>query len=237
MRVEIVPCLADNYAYLIIAPNGEAAIVDPSEPEPVMDALRQSGATLRAIWNTHHHEDHTGGNAALCEAFPDLAVVAHTRDQGRVPCQTHGVEDGDTLCLSDLQARILYNPGHTLGAVTYVVGGAAFTGDTLFMAGCGRLFEGDPAMMFASLMRIGTLPPETRVYPGHEYAVRNLDFARSVDRNNLTVATRLEEAKRLRERGQPTVPSTIAKEWAYNPFLRAADVATFAELRARRDLF
>lgn len=237
MRVEIIPCLEDNYAYLVIADSGEAAIVDPSEAEPVVEVIARQGVQLRAIWNTHHHFDHTGGNEALLQRWPHLAVVGHSRDNGRIPGQTHAVEDGDELALGELRARILYNPGHTLGAVSYFVDGAVFTGDTLFTGGCGRIFEGDPSMMFASLMRIGTLAPNTRVYPGHEYTVKNLEFARSVDRNDAATTARYEEAKRLREAGRPTVPSSLAAEWATNPFLRARDVATFAELRARKDLF
>jgi hydroxyacylglutathione hydrolase len=237
MHVEIVSCLQDNYAYLLVTPSGEAAIVDPSEPEPVLDAVRRLGVRPTAIWNTHHHIDHVGGNEAIADNFPGIAVVGHTRDFGRIPRQTHGVEDGDEIPLGEARGRILYNPGHTIGAVTYLIDGNAFTGDTLFAAGCGRLFEGDAAMMFASLMRIATLPPETRVFPGHEYTVKNLEFARSVDCQNAAVGSRLEEARRMRARGLPTVPSTVAKEWASNPFLRAGDVATFAELRARKDLF
>lgn len=237
MRVEIIPCLQDNYAYLVVADTGEAAIVDPSEAEPVLTLVRSLGVNLCAIWNTHHHFDHTGGNEALLQVSPGLAVVGHARDVGRIPGLTHSVEDGDELALGELRARILYNPGHTLGAVSYVVGGAVFTGDTLFSGGCGRVFEGDPSMMFASLMRIGTLAPGTRVYPGHEYTVKNLEFARGVDRHNAAIETRYEEAQRQRAAGRPTVPSSLAAEWATNPFLRAADVATFAELRARKDLF
>ena len=203
MRVEIIPCLEDNYAYLVVTAAGEAAIVDPSEAGPVLAAVKRLGVTLHAIWNTHHHYDHVGGNEEIVAAHPGIAVVGHARDAERIPELTHGVEDGDELMLGEQRARILYNPGHTLGAVTYLVDDAAFTGDTLFTAGCGRVFEGDASMMFASLMRIGTLPPKTRIYPGHEYTLRNLEFAHSVDDGNPAILSRLDETRRQREQGAP----------------------------------
>ncbi len=237
MHLEIVPCLADNYAYILLSPCGDAAIVDPAEFAPVRDALRRLQARPVAIWNTHHHGDHTGGNESLVNEYPGIAVVGHARDRGRIPGQTQGVEDGDELVCGSLRARVISTPGHTLGSVCYEVEGCVFTGDTLFSAGCGRMFEGDPAGMFASLQRIGALPGETRVYPGHEYTLRNLEFAASVAPGNAAVRAALERVRGVRALGRPSIPSTIAEELGYNLFLRAPDAETFAELRGRKDRF
>jgi hydroxyacylglutathione hydrolase len=165
MRVVPVPCLTDNYAYLVITGAGDAAIVDASEAAPVRDALKREGVTARAIWTTHHHWDHVGGNEELAKEL-GLEVVAHVSDRERVPAMTRGVDTGDTVRVGDVEARCIHIPGHTLGAVAYFVdhGGArvVFTGDTLFCSGCGRIFEGTPAMMHESLQRVLTLPGDTR---------------------------------------------------------------------------
>lgn len=247
--MEIVPCLLDNYAYLVMAPTGEAAVVDPSEAEPVLAAARGAGVRLVAIWNTHHHWDHTGGNEDLLRTIPGLEVYGHQSDRGRIPGQTRFVEEGDEVPLGPLAARVIHNPGHTLGAVTYVVQGCAFTGDTLFGAGCGRIFEGDPPMMHASLRKLAELPPQTLIYPGHEYTSKNLAFAVRVEPDNEAMRRRKVEADRLRAQGLPTVPSTVAQERETNPFLRshlpalaaaaggASAVETFAALRRMKDHF
>ena len=170
-RVVPVACLQDNYAYLVVCEaTGEAAVVDPSEAAPVEAALLREGVTLRAIWNTHHHLDHVGGNEALVRAHPGIAVVASAFDHQhhRVPAQTAALADGAATRLGPLQFSGIVVPGHTLGALALCGHGVAFTGDTLFLAGCGRLFEGTAAQMFGSLGRLGALAGETRVYPGHE---------------------------------------------------------------------
>jgi hydroxyacylglutathione hydrolase len=255
MRIVPVPCLTDNYAYLVIASGGEAAVVDASEAEPVRAALRREGARLSAIWSTHHHLDHVGGNAELAREAK-IDVVAHVSDQGRVPAQTRGVDTGDTVRVGDVEARCIHIPGHTLGAVAYVVdaGGerAVFTGDTLFCAGCGRLFEGTPAQMHASLERLAALPGDTRVYCGHEYTAQNLRFAAHVEPSNDAVARAQDRVSALRARGEPSVGTTIDEERADNPFLRVAsaeiraklaipkqadEVAAFAAIRAAKDSF
>jgi hydroxyacylglutathione hydrolase len=255
MRIVPVPCLTDNYAYLVIASGGEAAVVDASEAEPVRAALRREGARLAAIWSTHHHLDHVGGNAELArEAKVD--VVAHVSDQGRVPAQTRGVDTGDTVRVGDVEAKCIHIPGHTLGAVAYVIDAGAeravFTGDTLFCAGCGRIFEGTPAQMHASLERLAALPGDTRVYCGHEYTAQNLRFAAHVEPSNDAVALAQERVSALRARGEPSVGTTIDEERADNPFLRVAsdeiraklaipkqadEVAAFAAIRAAKDAF
>jgi hydroxyacylglutathione hydrolase len=233
MRVVTVPCLKDNFAYLVIddAGDGRAAVVDPGEAAPVEAALAREGVELAAIWLTHHHHDHVGGVKELAAARPGLEVVAHAKDHERSPCVTLTVEDGDTVARGSLRAAIIYNPGHTLGAISYHVAGAVFTGDTLFGAGCGRLFEGSAEMMHASLTRLAALPPETRVYFGHEYTAGNLAFARTAEPDNAAIAAR---AGAL---ATPSTPCTIGDERATNVFVRARDAAAFAELRARKDGF
>ena len=232
MRVVPVPCLADNYAYLVID-GARAAAVDPGEAAPIAAALVREHVTLAAIWLTHHHHDHVGGVAALLAEHPGVEVVAHVRDRERAPGVTRTVDDGDRVVLpgTELAAGIVYNPGHTLGAISYVVEDAVFTGDTLFAAGCGRLFEGDAAMMFTSLAKLASLPPATRVFFGHEYTRKNLAFAAVAEPANAAITAR---ARDLRE---PSTPSTIAEEHATNVFVRANDVAELAARRAHKDAF
>jgi len=240
MRVVTVPCLQDNYAYLVISEaSGRAAIVDPGEAAPVLAAVEREGVTLAAVWATHHHPDHVGGTRGLLAVLSDLEVVAHTHDHDRVPGVTRLVADGDVVELDDLRARIIHNPGHTLGAISWWLeaDAAVFTGDTMFAAGCGRLFEGDAAMMHASFVKLGALPPATRVYFGHEYTAANLRFAAHTEPDVAAIAARVAEVADLRARGEATTPSTIALELATNPFLRAADAATFGARRAAKDSF
>jgi hydroxyacylglutathione hydrolase len=226
MRVVSVPCLKDNFAYLVID-GDRAAVVDPSEAAPVEAALAREGVTLEAIWLTHHHWDHVGGVKELVAARPGLAVVAGERDAEKIEGVTQRLADGEETTLGGLRARVIHNPGHTLGAISYVVGDAVFTGDTLFGGGCGRLFEGDAPMMHESLTRLAALPPETRVYFGHEYTAANLKFAAAVEPDNEAVK------RRAAALGTPTTPSTIAEERATNPFLRSAEPAVIAAARAR----
>jgi hydroxyacylglutathione hydrolase len=227
MRIVPVPCLKDNFAYLVIDHDGRCAVVDPGEAAPIEAALAREHATLAAVWATHHHHDHVGGVPELVAAHPGIEVVIGARDAARTPRVTRTVEDGDEVALGTLRARCIHNPGHTLGAVTYVVDGCAFTGDTLFGGGCGRVFEGDPAMMHASLMRLAALPPETRVYFGHEYTASNLRFAAAVEPDNAKIAARAGSL------ATPSTPSTMADEHATNPFLRAAEPAVAAAAKNR----
>jgi hydroxyacylglutathione hydrolase len=233
MRVIPSPCLSDNYAYLVVCERGgQAGIVDPSEAGPVLAALEREGVSPVAILNTHHHGDHTGGNKGLLSRFPKLAVYGHASDKGRIDGLTHGVEAGSRLTLGRLEVRVLHNPGHTSGAVSYVVEDAVFTGDTLFAAGCGRLFEGTPAMMFHSLHAvIGALPEATRVFFGHEYTENNLRFALSVEPDNRAAQERLDAVRRLRAGGGFSTPTTLAEEWRTNPFLRTDSPTIHAAVR------
>ncbi|WP_433930652.1 hydroxyacylglutathione hydrolase [Sorangium cellulosum] len=224
MRIVPVPCLSDNYAYLVAADGRrEAIVIDPSEADPVIEALEREELRLVAIVNTHHHHDHVGGNEALRARYGDLPVYAHSSDVGRVPAQTERVEEGQPVRVAGLELRPLHVPGHTLGAVSYCVEDAVFTGDTLFIAGCGRMFEGTPEGMHASLSKLAALPGHTRVFCGHEYTVSNLRFAETVEPENAAVRGKLEAARAARERGEPTVGSTIAEELATNPFLRCGE--------------
>ena len=240
MRILPVTCLKDNYAYLVCDDGGACAIVDPSEAGPVLAAVRAHGLSPTAIWNTHHHYDHVGGNEELAKAFGISDVYGHASDRGRIPAQTKFIQEGDRFALGETPVSILHIPGHTLGAVAYVLGGAepaVFTGDTLFVAGCGRLFEGTPEMMFASLGKLAALPDETRVYCGHEYTEANLRFAREIEPDNAAVREAAAAAGATRERGGPTVPSRIADEKRINPFVRARSVAELAARRAKKDVF
>jgi hydroxyacylglutathione hydrolase len=230
VRVVVVPCLKDNFAYLVID-GARCAVVDPGEAPPLEAALAREKVELAAIWATHHHHDHVGGVKDLLAAHPGIEVVAHSHDHDRVPGVTRLVNDGDTVAMDSLRAAIIHNPGHTLGAISYHVSGAVFTGDTLFGAGCGRLFEGTPEMMYASLTRLAALPPETHVYFGHEYTAANLAYARAAEPGNAAVAARAGSL------ATPSTPCTIADERATNPFVRAPDVATFAERRKAKDTF
>jgi hydroxyacylglutathione hydrolase len=230
MRVAVVPCLSDNFAYLVIE-DGRAAVVDPGEAPPVEAALAREGVELAAIWLTHHHHDHVGGVKELVAAHPGVEVVAHEHDRERAPAVTRLVKDGDTVPFGKLRASIIYNPGHTLGAISYLIEGCVFTGDTLFAAGCGRLFEGSAEMMHASLARLAALPPATRVYFGHEYTAANLRYAAAAEPGNAQTPARAASL------AKPSTPSTIADELATNPFVRAPDVETFAARRKAKDTF
>jgi hydroxyacylglutathione hydrolase len=233
MRVVAIPCLSDNYAYLVID-GTTAAVVDPSEHAPVLAAVAREGVQLAAIWLTHHHWDHIGGIDGILAAHPGIEVVAHKSDHTRIAKATKLVDEGDVVTLGTLRAKILHNPGHTLGAISYWIEdgeGAVFTGDTLFAAGCGRVFEGTPEMMFASLNKLAALPPPTRVYFGHEYTAANLKFAAHVEPANAAIA------KRAASVTAPSTPSTIADERATNPFLLAKDAGEFAARREAKNSF
>jgi hydroxyacylglutathione hydrolase len=256
MRIVPVACLKDNYAYLVVTPSGDAAIVDASEADSVREALLREGVRARAIWSTHHHWDHVGGNEALARDLGVHEIVGHMSDRGRLPGQTRFVDTDDVVHVGNLEARCIHIPGHTLGAVAYFLDTgserAVFTGDTLFCAGCGRLAEGTPAQMHASLTLLLTLPADTRVYCGHEYTESNLRFAAHVEPGNADVRRAQERAASLRAAGAPTVGTTLEEERRVNPFVRVrspqiratlgiaaeADAATaLAAIRAAKDSF
>ncbi len=221
LRITPIPCLKDNYAYLVETPDA-CAVVDPSEAAPVIEAL--GGRQPNALWLTHHHWDHVGGIEALCARYPELEVWGSAVDAQlrRIPKQTRAFEHGDQARWGGHTIDILHTPGHTKGALVYVTDGHAFTGDTLFGGGCGRLFEGTPEEMLASLLAILALPPETHLWFGHEYTVANLRFALSYGGHHPETAQRLKDAEALRQSQLPTTPSTVASERATNIFVRDA---------------
>jgi len=220
MKVVAVPQLMDNYAYLVIDEGArQAGIVDCAEAGPVLQAVAREHVTLTAILPTHHHYDHVGGNEDLLKSVAGLTVYGI--DQ-RIPGLTQQVLGGDNLTLASLGIRVMFIPAHTSGHIAYYFPDerAVFTGDTLFAGGCGRLFEGDAAMMIGSLSKLASLPDDTRVYFGHEYTEKNLRFAETLEPNNPLLREKLTRVREMRRAGKPTVPSTIAEEKATNPFLR-----------------
>lgn len=231
MKIIPIPVLSDNYAYLLIdAATNEAGVIDPSEAGPVAAAVKREGVDFTTIINTHHHWDHVGGNEELVQEYPSLTVYGHRRDETRTPGITNLVEDGDTVRIGTLEARFLFVPCHTSGhvAVYFEAEKAAFTGDTLFIAGCGRLFEGTAHDMHDNMVKLMALPDDTRIYCGHEYTVNNLEFALSLEPSNTAAQEKLRWAQERRARDLPTIPGTVAEEKRINPFVRVDS----AELRA-----
>jgi hydroxyacylglutathione hydrolase len=249
VQIEIVPCLSDNYAYLI-KDGDRCAVLDPSEAAPVRDALEKLGWRPGFILNTHHHNDHVGGNLALKDIY-GAKVVGPGKDKARIPGIDIGVDEQSGWGFAGHTVRILEVPGHTRSAITFVIGDNAFTGDTLFALGCGRLFEGDPPTMWASLSKLMTLPDSTRIYCGHEYTENNGRFALTIEPDNAALTNRMTEVKAARAAKRPTIPSTMGAEKQTNPFLRPhsaeirqrlgmekeSDAQVFAEIRRRKDSF
>ncbi len=208
--------LRDNYSYIVTAADSnDALIVDPTIPEPIIAACERLSLKPQAILNTHHHWDHSDGNRVL-KAHYNTHVVA--QDSKRTPCTDTPPQPH--LSIAGLEIDVITTPGHTLDHVAYCIGDALFCGDTLFGAGCGRLFEGTAAQMWASLKTLAGLPSDTKVYCAHEYTLANLRFARQVDENNEALHARCQRDKQQRRAGRPTVPSSIAVERSTNPFLR-----------------
>lgn len=241
MPLEIVqlPLLSDNYAYLLHdVGSGETAVVDPSEAAPVLQALDERGWKLSKILSTHHHADHVGGNREI-KARTNCAVYGFSEDASRIPGIDHALLDGDQVSVGDAEGEVLFIPGHTTGHIAYYFAHekAVFCGDTLFSLGCGRLFEGTPAQMFASLQRLAALPGDTKVYCGHEYTQSNGAFALVVEPENDALKSYMEHVHNLRAKGLPTVPSTMETECECNPFIRAKDVAEFTQRRLLKDRF
>lgn len=237
--VRPIPILSDNYAWLLTEEaSGAVAIADPADAGPSIAALEQAGGRLDLILLTHHHADHVAGTDAVRARF-GATVVGAAADAHRLPRLDIAVREGDRVPFGGAEAEVIETPGHTVGHVAYhfADGGVLLCGDTLFSLGCGRLMEGTPAQMFASLRKFAALPPGTLVCCGHEYTQVNARFALSVDPGNAALAARAAEVAALRAEHRPTVPSRIADELLANPFLRAPDIAAFAELRARKDRF
>ena len=241
MKIVTLPCSFDNYGYLVIcAETGEAAVVDPAEYYPISREIESRGVQLRSVYCTHHHADHIGGLEDLLGEFPGLKVYGHTSDKRRIAGLNSLLEDGDTVRVGSIEGRVLHTPGHTAGSVCYTFADNVFTGDTLFGAGCGRLFEGSPAQMYEALnKKIRVMAPGTKLYFGHEYTAQNLKFAQFVDPDNATIRQRVQDVALLRDQGHFTTPSTVAEECATNPFLRCEEqgiIKTVAEKFAGESL-
>lgn len=234
-----VPVLQDNYVWLAHDPaSGETVAVDPAVAEPVLAAAAARGWTISQIWNTHWHGDHTGGNAAI-KAATGCVITGPAAEASRIPTLDRLVGEGDVARLGGHVARVLAVPAHTAGHIAYHLAddGILFIGDTLFAMGCGRLFEGTAAQMFANMTRLAALPPGTRVYCAHEYTESNGRYALAAEPGNEAIVARMAEVRALRAAGEATIPTTIAAELATNPFMRARDVAELAERRAAKDGF
>lgn len=226
MNVVVVPCLQDNYSYILYnEQSGEAAVVDPSEAYPVLRELEKHQLNLKAVLCTHHHGDHIGGLEDLIEEVGRLRVLGFKGDKARIPMLNELLADGDEFTVCETTGVMTHTPGHTTGGVVYQIAEHMFTGDTLFGGGCGRLFEGTPAQMHASLEKIMYCSPDTLVYCGHEYTVVNLNFAREIEPDNEVISKRLSSVESLRSQGLPSVPSTMADERKTNPFLRCKEPA------------
>jgi hydroxyacylglutathione hydrolase len=249
LHVERIPTFGDNYTYLLVCEESrEAAIVDAPEFEPVVRRVDESGVQVTHILSTHHHPDHSMANPQLAERY-SAPVLGHRSDDGRLPGLTQGLEEGDTVSVGRLTARVLFIPAHTRGHIAYVFdeARAVFCGDTLFAGGCGRLFEGTPEMMYDAMRKLGALPDDTRVFCGHEYTESNLRFAAHVEPENEAVLETLERVQKIRARAaadwhdagpdEMTIPSTIRDEHATNPFMRAPDAAELGRLRRLKDGF
>jgi hydroxyacylglutathione hydrolase len=247
MQVIPVPCLSDNYAYLVVQ-GRRAAVVDPSQADPVLRAIDEHRLELTEIWLTHHHWDHVGGIEPLMEECPieEVRGSRYDADHQRIPRQTDALSDGDAFTFGGSTVDVLEIPGHTLGAIAFVTEGNLFSGDTLFIAGCGRVFEGTMEMMSQSLAKLRSLPSDTKVWCGHEYTVNNLRFAKTIEPDNPDIDRALEEATAARQAKLFTVPGQLGRELATNPFLRfdepivAGDrdpVASFTAIRRAKDDF
>jgi hydroxyacylglutathione hydrolase len=232
-----IPVLIDNYIYLLHDDvSGETAVVDPAVAEPVLDVLKQRGWQLTYILNTHHHGDHVGGNVEL-KRHTGCQVIGAKADSHRIPALDRGVIEGERVKLGGHFAQVMETAGHTSGHIVYyfAADNALFCGDTLFVMGCGRLFEGSAAELWQSLQKLKALPAETRVYCGHEYSQANARFSLSVEPDNLALQQKTMLIQQRRANDLPTVPSTIAEELATNPFFREDSLALRKNLNCPTD--
>ena len=237
LEVVRIPVLSDNYIWLVHdAASGETVAVDPAVADPVLEAAAARGWRIDQIWNTHWHGDHTGGNAAI-KAATGCIITGPAAEAERIGTLDRTVGEGDSVRIGDHVAQVMAVPAHTAGHIAYHLSyeRIAFVGDTLFAMGCGRLFEGTAAQMFASLQRLAALPEDTRIYCAHEYTLSNGRFALTVEPGNAALAARVAAVEAARARGEATVPTSIGEERATNIFMRARDAEELAERRAAKD--
>ena len=256
MKITRIPVLSDNYIFVLSDTKGNAAVIDPALAEPVIDYLTEIDARLVAIFNTHHHGDHVGGNRELIRHFPEAVVYGGAEDRGRIPHQQVYLQEGDTVRFAESEARVYFVPGHTRAHIAYYFPpstpgdtGELFCGDTVFAGGCGRLFEGTPAQMVDSIAKLRELPDNTRVWCAHEYTLSNLKFALTVDAENRELQQRYDEVRQARRENKATIPSVLGIEKRTNPFLRwdnaeiqqiagtKEPARVFGKIRGMKDLF
>ena len=239
MEIKIIPCLQDNYSYLIIDKKKNiACVIDPSEADPIIRYLENNNVKLKFILNTHHHYDHIGGNQKLKKKY-GASVVGYKGDKEKIPGMDILVNDQQAWKNENFEAKIIHVPGHTLGHICFYFykEKSIFTGDTLFSLGCGRIFEGTYSQMFDSLMKLKKLPQSTKIFCGHEYTKKNSNFCVAHDKNNENLKTKINDIELKLKDGLPTIPSTIKDELECNIFLRANNVETFSKLRYLKDNF
>ena len=257
MDIKQLSALSNNYIFVLYNPTDHtAAVVDPAEATPILRCLDELEARLIAIFNTHHHYDHVGANNILIEKFPNLCVYGGIEDRGRIPHQQVFLKEGDRVEFANRVGEVLFVPGHTRAHIAYYFfpesaqdTGELFCGDTLFSGGCGRLLEGNSAQMVNSLDKLRNLPDNTRVWCAHEYTLKNLQFAVTVDPDNVVLHKRLEQVKKIRQQRQATVPFILGEEKQTNPFLRWDTInlqstagvkdpeQVFSKIRAMKDNF
>ena len=238
MLVETIRCLEDNFSYILIDQNKNACVIDPSESEPIINFVEKNNIKIKYILNTHHHFDHIGGNKEIKKKY-NAKIVAYKNDLHRIPDVDISLKNNQIWTAENFKSKIIHIPGHTNGHICFFFENEkiAFTGDTLFSLGCGRIFEGTYEEMFSSLKKLKELPKETKIYFGHEYTLKNSEFCLKYDKNNKRLQKKINEIKNKVNNNVPTVPSTIEDEIACNIFLRAKTLGEFSKLRDLKDNF
>jgi hydroxyacylglutathione hydrolase len=239
IEIARIPALQDNYIWMAHdAASGDTVVIDPAEAEPVLAEAKRRGWTIGQIWNTHWHRDHTGGNAAI-KAATGCTITGPAAEIAKIPTLDRTVREGDVARIGNVVADVMELPAHTAGHIAYHLAGegVAFVGDTLFAMGCGRLFEGTAAQMWANMQRLAALPPETRIYCAHEYTQSNGRYAQVAEPDNAAIAARMREVAAVRARDEPPVPPTIPLERATKPVMRAGSAEELGRRRAAKDAF
>jgi hydroxyacylglutathione hydrolase len=238
MKIDIIPILKDNYAYLLRFDNGQNAIVDPGEAEPIIEFLDQYDLKLDLIINTHHHGDHTAGNKALKDKYA-CPIAAPSNEADQIGSVDIKLSENKNFEFADEVFRIIETPGHTRGHIClyHAPTQSLFSGDTLFSMGCGRLFEADAEAMWQSLQKLVALPQTTKIYCGHEYTQSNATFCKAIEPENPDLLSRIQDVESLRAQNKPSIPVSLETEMKTNVFLRAKNAAEFAALRQKKDSF